>query len=113
MHIEYNSREVKDPGNMGNVLVTPPIGEDYWTMRVPLSAKQAIVCFPKFGTVGIGFQNEEDWNTNLPYTSPAETIFEHIAHNKGDDAILDSDCIAAIKMLQMAVANQRATHGRA
>ena len=101
MQLEYNSNVVRDNGNLGNgIAITPPIDEDYWMMRVPLSGNQAIVCFPKFFTVGIGFQNEEDWNTNLPYTCEAEEIFAHIAHNKGDKNISDADCIKAIQILQ-------------
>lgn len=105
MQLEYNSRVIHDRGNLGNgVAITPPIDEDYWIMRVPLSDKQAVVCFPKFFTVGIGFQKEKDWNTNLPYTCDAEEIFAHISHNKGDVGIPDADCIQAIKMLQAEVA---------
>lgn len=104
LQLQVNSSFVKNdhPIISGNhvVLVTPPIDENYWVMRVPLSDKQAIVCFPKFGTVGIGFQHEEDWNTNLPYQCDACTIFNHISHNKGDDSIPDEDCIKAIEMLQ-------------
>lgn len=88
----------------GQVLVTPPISEEYWAYRVKLSGGQAIVGFPKFLTIGIGFAQEEDWNTNLPYTSSAESIFAHVAHNKGDDTIRDEDCIAAIRLIQVAVA---------
>lgn len=84
-------------------LLTPPINGDYWMLRVPLSEKQAIVAFPKFGTIGIGFQREEDWNTNLPYTCAAEEIFDHISHNKADDAILNTDCVAAIRLIQEAI----------
>jgi hypothetical protein len=36
------------------VMLTPLIDEDYWAYRVQLSDEQAIVGFPKFGTVGIG-----------------------------------------------------------
>jgi hypothetical protein len=104
MQLEYNSNVVPDNGNLGaGVMITPPINADFWMMRVPLSDSQAIVCFPKFGTVGIGFQREEDWNTNLPHTCDARKIFEHIAHNKGDDSISDTDCIAAIEALQAAI----------
>ena len=73
-----------------------------------LSETQSIVGFPKFGTVGIGFAQEEDWNTNLPYTCGTEEIYEHIDHNKGDDSITREDCIAAIRMIQ-----DRATADRA
>ena len=43
------------------VMITPAINKDFWTMRVPLSEKQAIVTFPKFTTFGVGFQMEDDW----------------------------------------------------
>ncbi|MFD7661308.1 hypothetical protein [Streptomyces sp. NPDC059788] len=92
----------------GPLMMTPPVGEDYWTYRVRVSDQQAVICFPKFGTVGIGFAVEEDWNANLPYTSDAEQIYEHIEHNKGDDAISREDCLAAIRMIQDAVRVDRA-----
>jgi hypothetical protein len=85
-------------------MMTPLITESYWLFRVPVSDKQAIVGFPKFSTIGIGFQHEEDWNTNLPYSSPADEIFDHISHNKGDDTIPDERCIEAIKLVQDAAA---------
>lgn len=91
---------------IGAISLTPAIDEDYWAWRVRLSETQAIVGFPKFTTVGIGFAVEEDWNTNLPYTCSAEQIFAHIAHNKGDDAIRDEDCLAAIRMIQVAVSER-------
>lgn len=76
------------------VAMTPVIDENYWSYRVRLSQSQAIVGFPKFWTVGIGFACETDWNTNLPYTEDAEAIYDHISHNKGDDTIRRADCIA-------------------
>lgn len=105
--------EVRDQENattdllVGGVVVswTPPIDEDYWAFRVKVSETQAIVGFPKFSTFGIGFAQEEDWNTNLPYTVDAEEIYRHIARNKGDDAISEDDCLAAIRLIQ-AVARQ-------
>lgn len=104
MNIEYNSKVVQNNGKIGNgILITPPIDKDFWMMRVPLSEHQAIVCFPKFSTIGIGFQYEEDWNTNLPYTCDAQQIFDHIAHNKGDESIRDEDCIKAIVAIQEAI----------
>lgn len=91
------------------VLMTPPITADYWTFRVRLTARQAIVGFPKFSTIGIGFALEEDWNTNLPYTRGAEEIFKHIAHNKGDEAITREDCLDAIRMIQDAARAEMVT----
>jgi len=85
------------------LLLTPPIGESYWLYRVRLTDRQAIVGFPKFFTIGIGFAAEEDWNTNLPYTCDAEEIYRHIRHNKADDTISDADCLTAIRMIQDAV----------
>lgn len=84
----------------GVVMMTPAIDEDYWMFRVRLTEHQAIVGFPKFGTIGIGFSKEEDWNTNLPYSVDAGEIFDHISHNKGDDAISDDDCLTAIRLIQ-------------
>jgi len=87
-------------GKEMTVMLTPAIGEDYYIARVAVSKNQALVAFPKFFTIGIGFQKEKDWNTNLPYTGTAESIFDHIKHNKGSKSIPDGRCIEAIKMLQ-------------
>lgn len=88
----------------GALLITPPIDENYWLLRVKVSEKQAVVAFPKFMTIGIGFAvEEEDWNTNLPYTSDAHELYRHIAKNKGSEPT-EEDCIAAIKMLQAGIA---------
>jgi len=91
---------------LGNavVLVTPlDLDKDYWQFRVKLGNKgQAIVGFPKFGVIGIGFAMETDWNTNLPSNCDTDEIFNHIAHNKGDNNILDSDVKIAIGMVQKA-----------
>jgi hypothetical protein len=88
--------------HVGQFVLTPAIDEDYWAYRVRLSDKQAIVGFPKFFTIGIGFAVEGDWNTNFPYTCSAEEIYDHIKHNKGDDSISREDCITAIEMIRVA-----------
>jgi hypothetical protein len=93
--------------NLGNVSLCPPVSEDYWEYRVRLSHVQSIVGFPKFTTIGIGFAVEEDWNTNLPYTSRAEEIRDHILHNKGDDSISDDNVLEAIRLIQSAVSVDR------
>jgi len=93
-------RTIRVAGGAG--MVTPPIGEGYWSLRVQVSKRQAVVAFPKFGTVGIGFEVEEDWNTNLPYTCDAETIYKHIRHNRLDAG--RKNCIEAIRMIQAAIA---------
>jgi hypothetical protein len=88
----------------GRIMVTPAIGEDFWQYRVRLNKKgQAIVGFPKFTLIGIGFAKETDWNTNLPSSCETEHIYNHIKHNKGDKNIKRADCIEAIKMIQAAV----------
>src|SRR5262245_46493288 len=71
------------------LLLTPPINEDYWEYRVRVSDTQSIVGFPKFGTIGVGFAVEEDWNTNLPYSCGVDELWDHISYNKGDDSISD------------------------
>jgi hypothetical protein len=81
------------------VMVTPPLDEDYWLARVDLGGN-AIVCFPKFGTIGIGFQKETNWNTNLPYSSEPERIWGHIEHNRADESITPERGIEAIKAVQ-------------
>jgi hypothetical protein len=91
------------------LMMTPLIEEGYWAYRVKLSDTQAIVGFPKFGTIGVGFAREEDWNTNFPYSCGADEIYDHIAHNKGDDSITREDCIAAIRLVQEAAAAGRTT----
>lgn len=103
--------EVKDQPDttqlFGNDVIvamgTPDIDEEYWLFRVLLTDDpkgQAIVGFPKFGTIGVGFAQEENWNTNLPYNDDTEEIFSHIRRNKGNDAIPDDDVRAAIKLVQ-------------
>jgi hypothetical protein len=98
-------RKDQRPGgvyNGGALMTTPDLNESYWSFRVKLTAKQAVLGFPKFGIIGIGFEVEgEDWNRNLPADDPAEEIAAWIAVNKGDDSIDDATVIRAIKMIQM------------
>lgn len=91
----------------GIAMVTPaPLmsgqNDAYWLFRVRLHKNQAIVGFPKFGTIGIGFENEEDSNTNLPYNDTTYALFKHIKHNKHYRSIKDADVIKAIFMVQKA-----------
>jgi hypothetical protein len=89
--------------HVGPVMNTPAIDEDYWAYRVRVSESQAVVGFPKFFTIGVGFAVEDDWNTNFPYTCSAEEIYDHIEHNKGDETISRDDCLVAIRLIQDAV----------
>ena len=85
----------------GSVLMmTPAIDADYWAYRVKLYKDQGVIGFPKFGTIGIGFIIEEDWNTNLPYTCETEEIYNHIEHNKRYSEITKELALEAIKMIQ-------------
>jgi len=108
--LERNSDTVDDkPVVAGNasVMITPAINEDYWSYRVQLGGGQAIVGFPKFSTVGIGFAQEEDWNSNLPFRCSTATIWRHIAHNKGAATATDEECQKAIDMVAEAVVAER------
>ena len=106
MNLEVNQAAIEDPSDArpvyagaSRIMVCPPVGEDFWLARVPVAPDQALVCFPKFTTVGIGFQREKDWNTNLPYTSKAADIYDHIKHNRSCPATR-AECIEAIEALQ-------------
>lgn len=106
MKLEYNSKYISDDKREGliadGVMMTPTaIGEeDFWVFKAQLTEDQSIIAFPKFGTFGIGFMNEEDWNTNLPYTSDTEKIYNHIKCNKGNNNISSKECQEAIKLVQ-------------
>jgi len=84
------------------IMMTPPLDEDYWVFRIKLHLEQALVAFPKFGTLGIGFAEEDDWNTNLPYTCETEYIYKHIRKNKKYKQITKAKCIEAIEILRKA-----------
>lgn len=101
--LEINSKAINDTSRSlegSGIMITPPIGESFWLFRVQLTDKNAIVGFPKFGVIGIGFQKEEDWNTNLPAGEPAAKIYDHISHNKGDHRITRGRAIEAINLVQ-------------
>jgi hypothetical protein len=96
------------------VSLSPPIGTDYWSYRVRVGHGQAVVAFPKFMTIGIGFATEDkDWNTNLPWTCDTDEILAHIAKNKDPDGVTDDsaisidDCRMAIKLIQDAIREDR------
>ena len=103
LNLEYRNEFAKATDTFkigkGTVMMTPPIGEDYWVFRVKLHKDQSIIGFPKFGTIGIGFAQEEDWNTNLPFQSGAESIYDHIKCNKKYKQITKAMCIEALNIL--------------
>jgi hypothetical protein len=86
-------------------MITPlMIDETYWLFRVKLYRDQAIVGFPKYETVAIGFAQEEVWNTNFPYIYDTLKIYEHIKVNKKYDVITDVQCLEAIRRIQQTIA---------
>jgi hypothetical protein len=91
----------------GQILLTPPISEDYWEYRVRVADGQAVVGFPKFNTIGIGFAVEEDWNTNLPYTVATDEIVSHIWHNRGKSKPKRKLVTEAVRMIQAAATEDR------
>jgi hypothetical protein len=95
----------KDCIKVGNgiIMFTPSINSEYYIMRVVLYKNQALVAFPKFGLIGVGFAIEEsNWNTNLPYQVPAERLYRHIRQNKKYRAITKAMCLEGLKLLQEA-----------
>lgn len=100
IELEINQALIEDPSQGNAIMITPPIGEDYWIFRVNVYKDQYVQAFPKFGTIGIGFSKEEDWNCNLPYTQDAERIAEHIWHNRLYKKITKKALILGIKILQ-------------
>lgn len=98
-----NETRVVPVGAKSTALITPMVNEDYWLLRVRLSDHQAVIGFPKFNTIGIGFaQEEDDWNTNLPFRCHPDDIVEHIWVNRGDEAITKEMVKAAVEMIQEA-----------
>lgn len=106
VEINKNLQEQNTTFTNGNstIMITPTIDEDYYLFRVHLYKDQYLLAFPKFGTIGIGFAQEKDWNCNLPYTCEKEEIYKHIKHNKEYKEIKKSEVIKAIELLQVASA---------
>ena len=94
----------KDTIDTGSVLImfTPAIDKDYYIMRVKLYKDQSLIAFPKFNLIGVGFAIESDWNTNLPYQTDTERLYEHIKINKKYRAITKQMCLEGLKLLQAA-----------
>src|SRR6202034_651504 len=96
--VEVNAAHKDLTLHVGGAMGTPAIDGEYWLLRVRVSPKQSVVAFEKFGTLGIGFQKEKDWNATLPWTCAAEGIYKHIAHNRA--GANPEKCREAVKMLQ-------------
>jgi hypothetical protein len=93
------------------IMITPPLDKDYWLFRVQLVKDQAVVGFPKFGLIGIGFAiEEEDWNTNLPSSTYTNDIVEHIWVNRKYKSITKDMVMRAVTMIQAAAADYLKGH---
>ena len=104
-----NQTGVVPLGEKSAALITPPIDEDYWEYRVQVTPEQAVVGFPKYVTIGIGFAVEEgSWNTNLPYNYDAERIAKHIDINR-PKGLRRATVVKAIRLIQAAAHEDRGT----
>ena len=106
LELEFRNefKKKQDSFKTGNltIMMTPSLDDDYWVFRIVLHKEQALVAFPKFGTMGIGFTEEIDWNTNLPYFCEADYIAKHIWKNRKYKEITKKILIEAIEVLQKA-----------
>lgn len=102
IQVQLNSRAVKDAtvSKIPGLMIMSSDVQENWIARVALADGQALIAFPKFGTVGIGFEREKDWNTNLPCSCEAGEIYEHIKHNKGSAKISKAQCLKGIEALR-------------
>ena len=82
------------------IIYTPPIGDQYWEYRVKLYRDQYLLGFKKFGTIGVGFAEEVDWNTNLPASCGTEMLLNHIWHNHKYRAITKEMVTEAIQLIK-------------
>lgn len=105
---EQANRTVSIPLGGGTVMEVGPTGsEQYWEYRVKVSEDQAIVGFPKYSTIGIGFAVEKDWNSNLPFrVISAEKIAKHIDRNR-PKGMRRALVVRAIQMVREAAAKDR------
>jgi len=98
--LEANEAHMDKTVRLPGMVMTPPIDSSYWLFRVQLYKDQAIVGFKKFGTIGIGFAREEDWNTNFPCSCSVEEIYDHIEHNKEYEEISKEEVLEAITLVR-------------
>jgi hypothetical protein len=92
----------------GGLALSPRLGENYWVYRVRVGGGQAILGFPKFRTIAVGFAIEDyDHNTNLPFRCSTAVIWEHIRHNRGPATATVEEMKAAIELICEAAATER------
>lgn len=79
-------------------------GDDYWAYRVDLSDKQALIGFPKHGTIGVDFLHNH--GQDLPYSVNPERLADFFSRGRllgGDETMPRANVIHAIKMIREAV----------
>ncbi|MBX2986709.1 MAG: hypothetical protein KF802_02330 [Bdellovibrionaceae bacterium] len=91
-----------DSGGL-QVLFTPFLKSEDALFRVKVSKNNAVLGFSKFDTIGIGFEKEKDWNTNLPFHCWTDQIYNHIKHN--GRGIPKAKVISAIALIQAAASS--------
>jgi len=98
---EDQSLRVFDSSGEFIFTVTPQSkGGRRWLFRVKLKYDQAILGFPKMGTIGIGFAKEEDWDFNVPCEESVDVIFDNIKSNKRYSDISEREVREAIQMVK-------------
>lgn len=104
VHLDLQTRDQQDRSlihtSLGVLSLGTSGGDDYWTYRVPLTERQAVIGFPVHGTTGIGFATGET-GVHLPYRAGTEQIMRHIGKYKGDPEIPDEAVRAAIVLIQL------------
>lgn len=106
---QANKTGVVGISETASAMISPMVDEDYWEYRVRVSDEQAVVGFPKYTTIGVGFAVEDgSWNTNLPYTLDAEYIANHIDVNR-PKGLRRATVVEAIKLIQAAAHADRGT----
>jgi hypothetical protein len=117
LRVEFNSAVLKHEDPSPVAMMTPSLDEDFWLMRVPLTDHQALVVFPKLGSMGCGYQLEEGgWNVNLPLDGNRDferhvKLVQHIDVNRirpcETDWIPQLIVLAAVGMLDELVGRNR------
>jgi hypothetical protein len=103
--LKLRRRAEEDQTRVGpNLSIGRSGGDDYWAYRVDLSDKQALIGFPKHGTIGIDFLHNR--GEDLPYSVNPERLADFFAPGRllGGDAVIPREhVIRAIKMIREAV----------
>lgn len=83
-------------------IMTPQLTPDYWTYRVALSNGNAIVAAPEFGTLGIRYQIEDEYNVTNRWDYTANEIEALIRRNRPANTTRE-EAMSAIRKIQGAI----------